>query len=278
MGNDDDTGIVVSPATSSKATIGRVGDAGAGVRRARRLATVAAWMTLSTAVGASAVYLAMRERVAAVSQNLDEAKVVARKASDDVETAKTQIATLTGDLQVARAHLVKTESALATSKLAAEQAIADKAKEAKELEDRLAEVLVGQGQVSQSGGAIRLELVDKVLFAVGKSELTERGKQVLGKVGVALRDARDNQIWVQGHTDDLPITPARGVTPTFPSNWELAATRALTVVHYLQDVSRIEPQRLAAVAFGQYRPISRTRAKNRRIEIVLYPKIDVRPR
>jgi chemotaxis protein MotB len=139
-------------------------------------------------------------------------------------------------------------------------------------------VLVGQGQVSQSGGAIRLELVDKVLFAVGKSELTERGKQVLGKVGVALRDARDNQIWVQGHTDDLPITPARGVTPTFPSNWELAATRALTVVHYLQDVSRIEPQRLAAVAFGQYRPISRTRAKNRRIEIVLYPKIDVRPR
>jgi chemotaxis protein MotB len=62
------------------------------------------------------------------------------------------------------------------------------------------------------------------------------------------------------------------VVPKFPTNWELSAARALTVVHYLQDEAKISPRRLAAVAFGQHRPASKVKAKNRRIEIVLYPK------
>jgi chemotaxis protein MotB len=64
----------------------------------------------------------------------------------------------------------------------------------------------------------------------------------------------------------------------FITNWELSAARALTVVHYLQDDAKIDPVRLAAVAFGQYRPVSRTKAKNRRIEIVLYPRVAITPK
>ena len=64
----------------------------------------------------------------------------------------------------------------------------------------------------------------------------------------------------------------------FVTNWELSAARALTVVHYLQDEARLDPTRLAAVAFGQYRPVSRLRAKNRRIEIVLYPRAKLTPK
>jgi chemotaxis protein MotB len=60
--------------------------------------------------------------------------------------------------------------------------------------------------------------------------------------------------------------------PKFESNWELSSARALTVVHYLQDEAGVDPKRLAAVAFGEYRPASKTKSKNRRIEIVLYPK------
>jgi len=60
--------------------------------------------------------------------------------------------------------------------------------------------------------------------------------------------------------------------PRFATNWELSAARALTVVHYLQDTAKVDPSRLAALAFGQYRPMSRgNKALNRRIEIVLYP-------
>ena len=154
-----------------------------------------------------------------------------------------------------------------------------------------------QGSVDTEGDEIHLRLVDKALFSTGDDQLTEKGKGILDKVAVALADLPDKQVWVQGHTDDQSIfvTPPkkdpkedRRVTgrskskpkppPGSPpirliTNWELSAARALQVVHYLQDVSKIDPARLAALAFGQYRPISRSnKAANRRIEIVLYPK------
>jgi chemotaxis protein MotB len=148
---------------------------------------------------------------------------------------------------------------------------------------------------------------------VGEADLTPRGKEVLAKVGAALKDVEDKQVWVQGHTDDQPIVvrkpkpkpepkpkkakAAKGEKPMPPpkvedkagasdndamlpifTNWELSAARALTVVHYLQDEAKIDPRRLAAVAFSQYRPISKNRAKNRRIEIVLYPRAKISPK
>jgi chemotaxis protein MotB len=144
------------------------------------------------------------------------------------------------------------------------------------------------GSVSQEGEEIHLKLVDKVLFAVGDDQLTDKGKAVLDKVGKALKDIPDKQIWVQGHTDDSPIVvpPPPKKDPKkkgkqadppapafrFASNWELSAARALQVVHYLQDKVKLEPSKLAALAFGEYRPVSKgNKAANRRIEIVLYP-------
>jgi len=165
-----------------------------------------------------------------------------------------------------------------------------------EAEKKLAAAIdKSQGSVSTEGDEIHLKLVDKVLFAVGDDQLTEKGKAALDKVGKALAELPDKQIWVQGHTDDTPILipPApkpdpkdaknkkKGAKPEpppapmvrFASNWELSAARALQVVHYLQDKSKIDPSRLAALAFSQYRPVSRSnRALNRRIEIVLYPQ------
>ncbi|HUQ01230.1 MAG TPA: OmpA family protein [Kofleriaceae bacterium] len=175
-------------------------------------------------------------------------------------------------------ELVETRDALAVEKKQADELRAEKAKtaakaaEAAKEREKLAAVVGGQGAVSGDGEEISLELVDKVLFQVGEAELTPRGKDVLTRVGAALNDVPDKQIWVQGHTDDSPIRPAKGVTPKFATNWELSSARALTVVHYLQNDAKVDPRRLAAVAFGQYRPASRAKAKNRRIEIVLYPK------
>lgn len=185
-----------------------------------------------------------------------------------------------------------------------------KADEAAQLQTKLTEVVGKFGEVTTADGAVKLEMVDKILFPVGEADLTDNGKQVLSKVGAALKDINNKQIWVQGHTDDQPIIlrkpkveakpPAKGkdgkplkVDPKKPkdpkdevpdamlpfiTNWELSAARALTVVHYLQDAAKIDPTRLAAVAFGQYRPVSREKAKNRRIEIVLYPRSKISPR
>jgi chemotaxis protein MotB len=142
------------------------------------------------------------------------------------------------------------------------------------------------GSVSTEGEEIRLKLVDKVLFPVGEDQLTDKGKAVLDKVAKALKEIPDKQIWVQGHTDDSPIVvpppkkpdpKKKGKDPEpppvrFASNWELSAARALQVVHYLQDKAKIDPSKLAALAFGEYRPVSKhNKAANRRIEIVLYP-------
>jgi chemotaxis protein MotB len=190
-----------------------------------------------------------------------------------------------------------------------------KADEQKALQDKLAEAVGKAGEVTTADGAVRVELVDQILFPVGEADLTASGKEVLGKVGAALKEINDKQIWVQGHTDDQPILikkpkpePVKPPPPKdakkagkklppppppkekdkpndasdavlgFITNWELSAARALTVVHYLQDDAKIDPTRLAAVAFSQYRPVSKVRAKNRRIEIVLYPRAAISPK
>ena len=113
-----------------------------------------------------------------------------------------------------------------------------------------------------------LDSTHAALFQLGEAALTERGEEVLAQVGEALKSFPDKQVWIQGHADNLPINNA-----LFASNWELSAARALTVVHYLQDIAGVDPQRLAAVGFGEYRPVSRRRrSRNRRIEIVLFPR------
>jgi len=210
-------------------------------------------------------------------------------------------------------ELAKTKQDLKAERDAAEalrKSEAEKADEAKKLQDKLAQIVGQAGEVTTADGAVRLELVDQILFPVGEAELTDKGRDVLARVGAALKEI-DKQIWVQGHTDDQPIfirkkvePPAkappklpRGAKPpppkkveikndkasppgtlAFITNWELSAARALTVVHYLQDEAKIEPTRLAAVAFGQYRPVSKAKAKNRRIEIVLYPRVAITPK
>jgi chemotaxis protein MotB len=213
-------------------------------------------------------------------------------------------------------QLTDTKAELQKEKAAGEELrkqeaeLKSKADEATQLQNKLTEVVGKYGEVTTADGAVKLELVDQILFPTGEADLTDNGKQVLSKVGAALKEV-DKQIWVQGHTDDQPIfvrkpkakpeppkPPAKGAKPVkgkppvkdekkeeppdamlpFITNWELSAARALTVVHYLQDEGKIDPTRLAAVAFGQYRPVSKTKSKNRRIEIVLYPKAKIAPK
>ena len=213
-------------------------------------------------------------------------------------------------------ELQKTKDELAKANAAADELRKDeaelkaKADEASALQAKLAEAVGQNGEVTTADGAVKLELVDQILFPTGEADLTQGGKDVLAKVGATLKEVENKQIWVQGHTDDQPIfvrkpkakpepKPAKGAKPApkgkapakeekkdeppdamlpFITNWELSAARSLTVVHYLQDEAKIDPTRLAAVAFGQYRPVSKTKSKNRRIEIVLYPKAKIAPK
>ncbi len=223
-----------------------------------------------------------------------------------------RIKALEAELQKAKDDLAKANTA-ADDLRKGEAELKAKADEASALQTKLAEAVGGNGEVTTADGAVKLELVDQILFPTGEAELTQSGKDVLAKVGAALKEIGDKQIWVQGHTDDQPILkrpkppapepakarpaklkPGKDKTPPKPdpkakpdtndavlpfvTNWELSAARALTVVHYLQDDAKLDPARLAAVAFGEYRPVSKTKAKNRRIEIVLYPRAKIAPK
>jgi len=228
----------------------------------------------------------LETKVAEANQAATSAKVRADGLDKDLEkmmAAKREAETKLSEAQQAQTQLAS-KAADAEAKVKASQQVQAKLQ---------ASVDKSIGMVSADGEEIRLQLVDKVMFKTLDDQLTERGQQVLARVAAALKEIPDKQIWVQGHTDDQPIVqpPAlkmpvvkRGGKPAPPSlppapaikfatNWELSSARALTVVHYLQDTGKLDPTRLAALAFGQYHPISRTnKALNRRIEIVLYPK------
>jgi chemotaxis protein MotB len=233
------------------------------------------------AVGLVAGYLVAPDKkaeLAKTQKELASAKTAAKVEKDRADGVAKQLDVATKD----KADLEKKVSELSAKAGELEK----KAAEANMVAEKKLKAALDNdsGSVSSEGDEIRLKLVDKVLFKSGDDQLTPKGMKVLDKVGKALAELEDKQVWVQGHTDDTPIVnppPSKkdkkkgaACEPQvrFASNWELSAARALQVVHYLQDKVKIEPERLAALAFSEYRPVSKSnKAANRRIEIVLYP-------
>ncbi len=114
---------------------------------------------------------------------------------------------------------------------------------------------------------IEVRINEKVLFSTAETKLFPQGEDFLAGMFPTLH-AGDFEIVVEGHTDNVPIA-----TDQYPSNWELSAARALSVVHYLEDQG-IVSQRLQAVSYGETRPIASNdepegRSKNRRVQIIL---------
>jgi len=136
------------------------------------------------------------------------------------------------------------------------------------------EVEKGQLQVRQYKNMLAVDLAEQIFFDSGKATLKKGGKEVLKKVGEALKGYENKIIRVVGHTDNVPV--AKSLQTTFPSNWELSVARATNVVRYLQEVG-VPPERMVPTGRAEYDPIAPNdtpegRQKNRRIEIMLLDK------
>ncbi|HUJ79828.1 MAG TPA: OmpA family protein [Nitrospiria bacterium] len=136
------------------------------------------------------------------------------------------------------------------------------------------EVRKGQLQVRQYQNMLTVDLAEKIFFDSGRATLKPAGKEILKKVGEALKGYDTKIIRVVGHTDNVPV--AKSLQGTFPTNWELSVARATTVVRYLQEVG-VPPERLVASGRAEYDPVASNdtpegRQKNRRIEIMLIDK------
>jgi chemotaxis protein MotB len=131
----------------------------------------------------------------------------------------------------------------------------------------------GQLRVAMRAGRLVIQLPNDVLFDSGQKVVKAAGKLALVALAKVLVTVPGRSFQVAGDTDNVPIETQR-----FPSNWELSTARALEVVHFLISQG-VDPRALSAAGYGEFDPIAGNetadgRAKNRRIEITLQPKLD----
>lgn len=123
-----------------------------------------------------------------------------------------------------------------------------------------------------------LRLPEFLLFDSGQAQLRPEAMPLLNKLAGILK-LIPNQVFIEGHTDNRPIH-----TPQFPSNWELSTARAAALVRYLVEEHHLEPARLGAAGYGEYRPVENNgdekgRQANRRVELIIRPmEKSIKPR
>ncbi len=154
--------------------------------------------------------------------------------------------------------------------------LGEEAVKLEQISDQLEEVLAPYIEedlieVERTRFWVAVEVKSGMLFPSGSARLDRRADPVLSKLAEVMRQMPTNPIQVEGHTDDVPIRNRQ-----FPSNWELSAARAASVVRRLIEYG-VAPTRLAAVGYGEYHPVADNgseagRYRNRRVVVVLQAK------
>lgn len=228
------------------------------------------------------LYLAHRNTTAA-----DAAAVAAAARASEAEAAQALLETKLAALEAERAKLASEKDQLNTEKTQLSQTVQEQEAELsrlkatfEDLQDKMKkEIAEGAIRLTQNGGRLQVDLVDKVIFDSGDASISARGQEVLTRLGGVLAKVDDKLIQVSGHTDDSP--PTQKLQATFPTNWELSVARAVNVVRFLQDKGGVPAKRMLAAGYGDTRPLAANaspqgRARNRRIELLLIPELAAR--
>ena len=229
---------------------------GAGSANAARLPWIVAGVLAASLIAALLLWATAVGKVRAlqrVQSQLDEANGSLANALAQNEKDKDQITALQNQL----ADLQKEKDAVAQS--------------AKGLEDEMRADLESKDvTISKLQGKLTVNILDRVMFDSGEAVLKPAGEAVMRKIAALLAAHPTLKIHVIGHTDNVPIHGR------FASNWELSTARALAAVHFLTEKAGVDPRRVGAVGYGEYRPIADNasaegRARNRRIAITILP-------
>lgn len=200
------------------------------------------------------------------------------------------------DLQVKEDELIALEGSLTKKQkqlLHAQEELQEREQKVVELEDvinrkdslvnalknRISSALLGfEGDgltITQKNGKVYISLDEQLLFASGSWKVDERGVEALSKLSKALESQSDINVLIEGHTDSIPF----GGRGQIKDNWDLSVVRATAIVRILSESSTISSSRLTAAGRGEYNPLTtnadkKGRSANRRIEIILSPKLD----
>jgi chemotaxis protein MotB len=199
-------------------------------------------------------------------------KAILDRAQAELAEAKQTGARNAADTAALRDRLSAAEDRL--QELAKEKETVEKNHQS--LEDEMRAALESKDvTISQLQGKLTVNILDRILFDSGEADLKPDGAAVLRKVAAILEQHTNLLIQVVGHTDNVPIRP--GARARFPSNWELSTARATAAVRFLSEKAGIDPRRLGALGYGEFRPVADNatadgRAKNRRIAIMILPE------
>lgn len=170
------------------------------------------------------------------------------------------------DLQSQRQKLEQLQNLLNQQKAASE-----------ELKNKMAEALQGfnsnELSVYQKDGKVYVSLSENLLFPSGSAVVNPKGVDALSKLAAVLNLNNDVSVNIEGHTDSIPI---RG---RYQDNWDLSTARANSIVRILVNNYKVDPARVLSSGHSFYEPVASNstpegRAKNRRTEIILSPKLD----
>ncbi len=129
-------------------------------------------------------------------------------------------------------------------------------------------------EINVEKGVVMISIADKLLFKSGSYEISDRAKEILGKVAKVVNNKPDFECMVESHTDNVPYR--NGV---LLDNWDLSAKRTTAVVRVLTNDHKVNPKQMIAAGRGEFQPLVanntvENRAANRRTRIIVMPKID----
>jgi chemotaxis protein MotB len=198
-----------------------------------------------------------------------------KKLAADLEIKKTNLDKLGKDLESSKAELETKEA-----KLSELQSILNKKDSTvKALKNKVMDALTGyEGKgltITQKNGKIYVSLEESLLFASGSFTVDAKGVEAIKKLAKVLEINNDISIMIEGHTDNVPYNGS-GV---LKDNWDLSVMRATAIVKIITENSKVDPKRLTAAGRSEYDPLEANttkegKAKNRRTEIILTPKLD----
>ncbi|NEW83638.1 MAG: OmpA family protein [Mariniphaga sp.] len=124
-------------------------------------------------------------------------------------------------------------------------------------------------------GVVYIDISDKMLFKSGSYNITDKASEVLGKVAMVLKNQKDIEFMVEGHTDNVPFKRGGDLI----DNWDLSVKRATAVIRVLQDKYGLNPAKMTAAGRSEYQPLNDNetaegKAANRRTRIVILPQLD----
>ena len=143
---------------------------------------------------------------------------------------------------------------------------------------QVTDALIGFGSdeltVQMRDGKVYVAMSDRLLFRSGSADVETRGRQALAMLAEVLANQPEIEIFIEGHTDNVPIRTAR-----FTDNWDLSVLRATSMVRILTTDHNVNPTQIIPSGRSQYFPVddnatTEGRARNRRTEVILAPRLD----